>query len=126
MAETTLQQNGKRLGHDDIALVREIADRYGVTIHSSAAEGTVRWQYPPPDRLVFSGDEIVVTMERQPGQEQVMSDLSGLSVRQVSALLQHQGIKYVVRGCGRVIKQSIRPGRAVSDGVVCKLECRTG
>jgi len=110
----------------DIALVRETADRCGVTVHSSAAEGTVGWQYPPPDRLVFSGDEVVVAIKTQPGQEKVMSDLSGLSVRQVSALLQHQGIKFVVRGCGQVVKQSIRPGKVVSDGIVCKLECRTG
>ena len=74
---------------------------------------------------MFSGDEIVVVIETQPDKEPVMTDLSGLSVRQVSALLQHQGIKFVVRGCGRVVKQSIRPGQIVSDRSVCKLECRT-
>jgi cell division protein FtsI (penicillin-binding protein 3) len=109
----------------NVTQARVIADNRGVKLRCSAAEGTVVWQFPPPDRLMFAADEMLLGVA-PPGEERpCMIDLSGLSIRKASAFLNHSGIKFTVKGTGRIHRQSIRPGEMISEGATCLLECRS-
>ncbi len=100
------------------------AEKLGVRLRTNAEDGTVVWQYPPADRIMFAGDDIVVAVESpvQPGLQ--MADLEGLSIRKASAYLQFAGIKSRIEGRGKVFRQSIKPGTPVTRETVCRLECR--
>ncbi len=108
----------------DMVLAKAMADTRGIKLHSNAEEGNVVWQFPPADRLVFEGDEVLVAVEPEEKSTTFMADLKGLSIRQASAILQLAGIKFRVNGCGLVVKQSVRPGTEVSNKTVCQLTCR--
>jgi cell division protein FtsI (penicillin-binding protein 3) len=110
----------------DITLARTMAENRGLVLRPSAEEGTVEWQYPPPDRLLMAGDEVVVKVHPPETETMIMADLRGMTVRQVSALLYAAGIKFAIEGNGRVVKQSIRPGTTVTQKEVCRLFCRPG
>lgn len=110
----------------DVVLARQMAGQRGIMLRTSVDEGTVEWQYPPPDRLVFAGDEVVVAVRPHDPDRRVMADLRGMTVRQVAALLHHQGIKFVIEGNGRVVRQSVRQGHVLSAATVCRLDCRPG
>ena len=78
-----------------------------------------------PGRVVFGGDEVVVAVESPVDSTISMVDLTGLPVRTVAAFLQHAGIKYRIKGSGRVVKQSIRPGTIITAGKdLCEVNCR--
>ncbi|MBI5266482.1 MAG: PASTA domain-containing protein [candidate division Zixibacteria bacterium] len=100
------------------------AVRRGMELRASAAEGTVAWQFPPPDRQSITGQpEVVLAVVNSSSGSAVMPDLSGLSLRQASALLFRAGIKCTVRGTGVVVSQSIAPGLSIQRGLECRLEC---
>ena len=103
---------------------KAIASEHGLALRCPDTEGTIIWQYPGADRLAFENDEVLIMMSSVNQNEVRMADLTGLSIRQVSAFLELCGINYAVRGNGKVYKQSIRAGEAVSDGSTCMLECR--
>jgi cell division protein FtsI (penicillin-binding protein 3) len=133
--EQTLVASNRRLDNTvetpdfigrDIQLAIDMAARQGITLHSSAIEGVVEWQYPPPDRLLLAGDEVVVKVRPSESDGPIMADLLGMSVRQVSALLHAEGIRFAIEGNGRVVKQSIQPGETISKQSVCRLSCRPG
>lgn len=105
---------------------RNLAEGCGLVLIASAEGGHVTWQYPPPDRLAFSGDHLVVTVSASDESERAMIDLTGLSVRQASALLMKMGLGCRIDGAGQVVRQSIRPGNEVKSGTVCRLQCRPG
>jgi cell division protein FtsI/penicillin-binding protein 2 len=109
-------------GHD-MMQARQIADGGGFELHSSVAEGTVAWQFPPPGRLVFDGAVICVAVELG-STESAMPDVTGLPLRHASAYLAHKGITYTTAGNGMVVKQSIRPGTFMSPGVICRITCK--
>lgn len=108
----------------DIALAQAMADNQNIRLHSNAQEGNIIWQFPAADRLVFEGDEVLVAVESGGESDVSMADLRGLSIRYASAFLQFAGIKFRVKGNGRVVEQSIRPGRRISSNTVCQLTCR--
>ncbi len=110
----------------DVTLANEMARRRGIILRTSAAEGTVEWQYPPPDRLLLAGDEMLAAVRSATSEDLAMADLRGLSIRTASAFLHHARIKFAIQGNGRVVRQSIRPGVIVREGTVCQLECRPG
>jgi beta-lactam-binding protein with PASTA domain len=69
----------------------------------------------------------VLLMVAAPGSENyIMADLTGLSVRKVAAFLNFIGITYTIEGNGRVVRQSVKPGETVTNGTVCRLQCRPG
>jgi cell division protein FtsI/penicillin-binding protein 2 len=108
----------------DISAAKIMAARSGLVLHTNAESGSVVWQFPPADRLVFEGDEVLVAVTTDAEQNAFMADLRGLPMRYASAFLQTAGIKFKVKGHGRVVRQSIRPGQSITDGMFCRLECR--
>ena len=105
-----------------LAQARLEAEKCGVNMRSDGDDGFVVWQFPPADRVMFLGDDVVVAVT-QPQSEPSMIDLRGLSVRQASAFLSHLGLKFRIIGRGRVVKQSIRAGQQITPGIECRLEC---
>lgn len=55
--------------------------------------------------------------------KKVMPDLTNHSLRDGIVLLSQLGIKYEVKGSGRIVSQSIEPGTRISKGIKCRLEC---
>ncbi|MBN1211810.1 MAG: PASTA domain-containing protein, partial [candidate division Zixibacteria bacterium] len=110
----------------DIVQARMLAEREGVKLRGTAAEGTVVWQFPPADRILFDSDEVLVVVAIPEKKSFVMADLTGLSVRKVAAFLNFIGISYTIEGNGRVVRQSVKPGETVTTGTVCRLQCRPG
>ncbi|MDY6854337.1 MAG: penicillin-binding transpeptidase domain-containing protein [Thermodesulfobacteriota bacterium] len=49
----------------------------------------------------------------------VMPDLTGLSMRQALKVLHGSNIDIKITGSGRAIKQSVKPGRSITDGDKC-------
>jgi len=108
----------------DIIQARLLAEKRGVRLRCEAEQGIVVWQYPAPDRLVLTDDEVLLAV-RSPGSERPnMSNLKGLTIRRASAFLEQLGINYTIEGSGRVTYQSIRPGEPVTSDLVCRLRCR--
>lgn len=108
----------------DINQAKMIAEKRGVKLRCSAAEGTVLWQFPPPDRLLFDGDELLLGVAPPDEDRPRMLDLKGLSIRKAAAFLVHSGIKFTVEGSGRIKRQSIRAGEKITEGASCRLQCR--
>jgi len=107
-----------------ITLAETTATQCGLRLRSNAVDGHVVWQYPSADRLVFDGSDILVAVQPQDDTPTRMVDLRGLSVRQASAFLKELGIKFRIKGGGRVARQSIRPGNKVGRNAICRLECK--
>jgi cell division protein FtsI/penicillin-binding protein 2 len=107
-----------------VATARDMAKRKDLVLRCNSEEGQVVWQYPRAKRLLLAGDELVavaVASEKEPAK---MMDVTGLSIREVSALLRYSGVNFTVQGCGRVVKQSIPPGEPLSADSMCQLECQ--
>ncbi len=103
---------------------QQTAENKMLHVRASSDSGFVVWQYPPADRLMFEDDEILVVVKSDTEQKQKMTDLTGLSVREVSAYMHHLGLKYSVVGNGKVYRQSMKPGEIVLEESLCKLECK--
>ncbi len=106
---------------------RRTAARRGLELRASAAEGTVAWQFPPPDRPRLSTDsgqaQIVLAMASPTSGRLIMPDLSGLSLQKATAFLMRAGIKCTVLGSGLVVSQSVAPGTPIGRGMECRIEC---
>lgn len=100
-----------------------LAKEHGFDLRANMNEGNVIWQFPSPDRLAFENDVIIVAMQNKDNEIR-MADLKGLSIREVSAFLQLAGINYKVKGNGRVVSQSVKPGEILKKDVTCRLECK--
>lgn len=110
----------------DISLARQLAEESGISLRASAEEGIVSWQFPPADRILFEGDELIVSVRQTDSDQQAMADLRGLPIRMVAAFLHQLGIDFQVDGVGAVVRQSIKPGTMISPGSVrCRLVCRS-
>jgi cell division protein FtsI (penicillin-binding protein 3) len=57
--------------------------------------------------------------------ENLVPDATGMGLRDALFILENSGLKVVVKGKGRVIKQSIIPGTRIKRGDVIKLELRS-
>jgi stage V sporulation protein D (sporulation-specific penicillin-binding protein) len=110
----------------EIVQARMLAENKGVKLRCTAAEGTVVWQFPPADRILFDSDEVLLMVAAPGSENYIMADLTGLSVRKVAAFLNFIGITYTIEGNGRVVRQSVKPGETVTNGTVCRLQCRPG
>ncbi len=108
----------------DVDGAAALAEENHLTVRCNRTEGRVVWQYPPADRLLFEGDEVVLVVESPVEPGVPMADLRGLSIREASAFLQFAGINSRIKGRGKVFNQSIKPGEIVSSEAVCWLECR--
>lgn len=109
----------------DLIEAKELADIRGVKLRCSSAEGTVTWQFPPPDRMMLLEDELLVEVDSTEKEDPVMMDLRGLTIRKASAWLNYHGIKFTVDGTGIIVKQSVRPGQTLTSAPVCRLTCRS-
>lgn len=103
---------------------QDIAKAWGVELHSSAAEGTVVWQFPPASRRVLSGDRVLVVSRNDSTGALAMPDLTGLPLPSVAAFLQFSGITYSIKGTGRVVAQSIRAGAVLNRDSICQVQCQ--
>jgi len=108
----------------DIVQARLLAEKEGVKLCDVNEEGVVCWQYPPPDRLIFCDDEVLVAVQSTTEPAPRMIDLRGQSIRKATAFLSHIGVKLVVEGTGIIKEQSIPPGSTLRPGTLCRLTCR--
>ncbi len=53
-----------------------------------------------------------------------MPDLTDLSVKDAIYTLTRLGLKYKINGSGKIISQSIQPGSAIKNGMLCSLDCK--
>ena len=112
------------VGRDLLSAQAEAVES-GVRLRVCGEEGNVFWQFPPADRILFEGDEVLIAVGDQLSGLKNMVDLTGLPLRTVAAFLHQVGIKYKVEGRGRVVKQSIRPGMEINEQTKdCRLTCR--
>ncbi|MEW6412550.1 MAG: penicillin-binding transpeptidase domain-containing protein [Candidatus Zixiibacteriota bacterium] len=107
-----------------LAQAKVMAEDHQLQLRCQESEGSVVWQFPAADRLAFEGDEVLVLVSSDSEAGKKMTDLRGLSIRQVSAFLKELGINFTISGNGRVVKQSINPGEILKENPVCRLECR--
>lgn len=108
----------------DLEAATQLADVRGIKLRTTADEGTVVWQFPPPDRKVDEGDEVVALVTNPADSVMRMPDLTGLPVKKVSALLTHVGAKFHIRGTGRVVSTSIAAGEPFDPAVPLQVECQ--
>jgi cell division protein FtsI/penicillin-binding protein 2 len=110
-----------------IDAARRLAARRGMELRASAAEGTVAWQFPPPDRPRLSVDtgqaQVILAMVSPSAGQLTMPDLAGLTLQKAAAFLLRAGIKCTVMGSGKVVAQSIPPGAPIQRGAACRLDC---
>lgn len=126
-AGKTKTDNTPDLIGSEIDAARRFAARRGMELRASAAEGTVAWQFPPPDRPRLSLDtgqsQVILAMAVPTAGQLIMPDLSGLTLQKATAFLLRAGIKCTVMGSGTVVAQSIAPGAPIKRGAACRLEC---
>ncbi len=108
----------------DLEAATQLADARGITLRTTADEGTVVWQFPPPDRKLAEGDEVVALVTNPADSVMRMPDLTGLPLKKVTALLSHVGIKFRVRGTGRVVATSIEAGKPLDTSIPLQVECQ--
>ena len=84
------------------------------------------WQFPPADRLIFQGDEIIVSLNHEPDNIKTLPDLRGMPVRSASAYLHHLGLAFRVEGTGLVVKQFPLAGEMIDRANLCRLMCQPG
>jgi beta-lactam-binding protein with PASTA domain len=73
--------------------------------------------------MIVTNDDILVAVADGEAPPR-MVDLRGLSIRKASAYLDWLGLPFTIEGRGRVVKQSIRPGEAISGDTSCRLNCK--
>lgn len=110
----------------DISLVAQMAEKHGIKIRTTGAEGVVTWQFPPADRLIFQGDEIIVSLNHEPDSIKMLPDLRGMPVRSASAYLHYLGLAFRVEGTGLVVKQFPLAGEMLNRANLCRLMCQPG
>jgi len=108
----------------DLVQARLLAKKRGVRLDASSETGVVVWQYPVPDRRVFTDDVVTVAVVPPGGSVPTMIDLKGATIRRASAFLDFAGAKYTIEGSGRVAEQSVAPGEMISDSLICRLVCQ--
>ena len=101
-----------------------LADENNFRLRCNDEDGIVIWQFPMSDYLSFEDDEILIAVKNSKDAKIKMADLRGLTVREGSAFLTLAGISYTVKGNGRVVSQSIKPGTSINNKTECKLECK--
>ncbi len=111
------------LGHQ-LDQAKAIAKESGLDLRCGNDAGVITWQFPPPDRLAFDGEQVIVVTKADQTDLPRMADLKGLSIREVSAFFDLIGVSPVVQGNGRVVEQSIKPGEVITENSVCRLECQ--
>lgn len=108
----------------DVDSAEKLASTRGVHVRSTASEGTVVWQYPPADKKIPAGDEILTAVSSPADSTLRMPDMLGLSIKKVSAFLNFAGVHFYIKGSGRVVRQSIPPGELITASTPCVVECQ--
>lgn len=107
-----------------LAVARQTAEGCGLRLRGNNTEGVVVWQFPAANCLALDGQEILIVAIDQSSKRLLMVDLRGLSIRTVTAFCDFVGVRQLITGYGKVISQSIRPGRPVNENDVCRIKCR--
>jgi hypothetical protein len=108
----------------DLEAAKQLAEVRGIKLRTTADEGTVVWQFPPPDRKLAEGDEVVALVDNPTDSVMRMPDLTGLPLKKVTALLSHVGVKFYIRGTGRVVATSLEAGKPLDPTVPLQVECQ--
>lgn len=109
----------------NVAAARVRTAGRGLNLRSNADSGFVLWQFPAADRMIVRDDDVLVAVSSENEATPCMVDLVGLSIREASAWLDHLGVMFTIKGRGRVVKQSIRPGAVLKNDQTCRLMCRS-
>ncbi len=107
-----------------VEIARATAEQYGLSLKVDQEEGFISWQMPRPDQLILAGEQVFVGVKSLESEELTMGDLSGMTLRNAAAYLHQAGIKYTIRGHGRVVKQSLQPGVPVNRTSTCQVVCK--
>jgi stage V sporulation protein D (sporulation-specific penicillin-binding protein) len=70
-----------------------------------------------------AGQEVICYMSCDKEKQMIVPDLSGLTIREAVALLEHYGIAFTCHGKGRVVKQTPPAGDELATDEIIKLEC---
>jgi cell division protein FtsI/penicillin-binding protein 2 len=108
----------------DLEAASQLAEVRGIKLRTTADEGTVVWQFPPPDRKVAEGDEVVALVTNPTDSILRMPNVTGFPVKKVTALLNHVGAKFHIRGTGRVVSTSVAAGEPFDLTVPVQVECQ--
>ncbi|MDZ4723671.1 MAG: penicillin-binding transpeptidase domain-containing protein [candidate division Zixibacteria bacterium] len=101
----------------------KLAASRGITLRCSAAEGTVIWQFPPAERPIHEGENLLVVVRESDGTMR-LADLQGLSIQAASAYLSFIGMDFLFSGSGSVFSQSILAGELALKESLCRIQCR--
>jgi cell division protein FtsI/penicillin-binding protein 2 len=63
------------------------------------------------------------TAEKENIVRATMPNLHKKSLREAIAILSKLNVKYIIKGSGRIVDQSIKPGKPLSNGMMCILSC---
>lgn len=77
-----------------------------------------------PEWIIPSRRTDTLIIKEQTLIDNLVPDATGMGLRDALFLLENRGLKVVVKGRGRVIKQSIMPGTRISRGDIIELEMR--
>lgn len=95
-------------------------------------------EYQPPKNVDEVKDEIKVIYAKETDNAKnkkdsyitnelkdnnLMPDLTNLSIRDAVQILSNLGIRYKIKGSGKIVQQSILPGETVKKKVICELIC---
>ena len=84
----------------------------------SYADGNPIW-----GKAEKTGNSITLMREKV-GNQPDMPDVTGMGARDAVYILESRGLRVRLKGCGKVVEQSIPPGRATRKGMTCQLVLR--
>ena len=90
-----------------------------VTDLKSAPKTVPKSYFDPGERKVENYKQRIVFN----GNTTIMPDLFSVSMRDAVAQLNELGLQYKISGSGKVVWQSLEPGKSIAPGLVCTLRC---
>src|SRR5690554_3166500 len=75
-------------------------------------------------RSVVPAGNKTISLQDVQIEENIMPDLTNVSLRDAIFILTKIGLKYKINGSGKVVSQSIAPGVRILGGEYCVLNCK--
>jgi cell division protein FtsI/penicillin-binding protein 2 len=125
IALTAVLENSKAiipdLSNKSMSRVEYELKRRGLTATFSGPGGKVISTHPAADAYVTEGSDVYCFMASESTLETKVPDLSGLTIREVIAVLDRLDMIFSCEGKGRVVKQNPKPGSVLAAGEPIKL-----
>lgn len=111
-----------------IEAAEEIADWLDLKLVLQNEGEIVMEQYPAPGTRVDDGAEVAIKMKNfngDHGRYAIVPSVVGLTLRDAVARLSQTGLRVVLQGSGRVVRQTPSAGSRVRVGSRCELYCES-